>query len=263
MVKPIMKLVIVLPRIGVGGAETHLLNLTEEFGRSGVPVRTALLRPEGMFLEKLSGMSEVVPLLPSTLLTRLRWLESIVLARYVVRRHIVRLASYWLGGAVRLLRDVLQREPVDIVLTSLWEADVVTGLALAGIPAERRPKWVVAAAFDLEARPRVWMTAMRRLYKGANAFIAPSTRIARQLRSLVVQSSGPPIWTIPNAVRTEARPSTARQPSPDAEPALISVGRLVPEKGLDVLLRALGAVRQRLPTVRLLVIGDGPSRPSL
>ena len=41
------------------------------------------------------------------------------------------------------------------------------------------------------------------------------------------------------------------------------MGRLVPEKGLDVLLRALGAVRQRLPTVRLLVIGDGPSRPSL
>ena len=30
MVKPIMKLVIVLPRIGVGGAETHLLPLAHQ-----------------------------------------------------------------------------------------------------------------------------------------------------------------------------------------------------------------------------------------
>ncbi len=39
--------------------------------------------------------------------------------------------------------------------------------------------------------------------------------------------------------------------------SILFVGRLVPQKGIDVLLRAFGAVLRRLPEARLVVAGDG------
>ena len=42
-----------------------------------------------------------------------------------------------------------------------------------------------------------------------------------------------------------------------------SVGRLSPEKGHEVLLAAMKRVRDEIPSLRLLVVGDGPSRGEL
>jgi glycosyltransferase involved in cell wall biosynthesis len=44
---------------------------------------------------------------------------------------------------------------------------------------------------------------------------------------------------------------------------LVGVGRLVPVKGFDLLLRALPAILNALPAARLLLVGDGPVRLSL
>lgn len=41
------------------------------------------------------------------------------------------------------------------------------------------------------------------------------------------------------------------------------VGRLVPEKGIDVLLRAYQALRHTLPDTHLMIVGEGPLRPKL
>jgi len=41
------------------------------------------------------------------------------------------------------------------------------------------------------------------------------------------------------------------------------VGRLAPEKGIDVLLRAFAEARQRLPRARLWIVGEGPLRAAL
>jgi glycosyltransferase involved in cell wall biosynthesis len=46
-------------------------------------------------------------------------------------------------------------------------------------------------------------------------------------------------------------------------PTLAFAGRLAPEKGLDVLLRAFARVRERLPAARLVIAGDGPGRDAL
>lgn len=46
-------------------------------------------------------------------------------------------------------------------------------------------------------------------------------------------------------------------------PTLAFAGRLVPEKGLDVLLQAFRRVRERLPEARLVIAGDGPERDAL
>jgi glycosyltransferase involved in cell wall biosynthesis len=41
------------------------------------------------------------------------------------------------------------------------------------------------------------------------------------------------------------------------------VARLVPQKGYDVLLKAAGLVRRRYPRIRLMIVGEGPSREAL
>jgi len=59
---------------------------------------------------------------------------------------------------------------------------------------------------------------------------------------------------------------TPIQPSrpPLTGPPLVAFsGRLVPEKGVDVLLRAFAVVQAALPTARLLIVGKGPQRPAL
>ncbi len=46
-------------------------------------------------------------------------------------------------------------------------------------------------------------------------------------------------------------------------PVIVCVSRLVPRKGQDILIRALPAVRRRVPGAALLVVGGGPYRPTL
>lgn len=46
-------------------------------------------------------------------------------------------------------------------------------------------------------------------------------------------------------------------------PLVMSLGRLAPEKNLDVMLRAFTRARASRPDLRLLVVGDGPSRAPL
>jgi phosphatidyl-myo-inositol dimannoside synthase len=46
-------------------------------------------------------------------------------------------------------------------------------------------------------------------------------------------------------------------------PVVVCVSRLVPRKGQDALIRALPAVRRRLPDAALLVVGGGPYRSTL
>lgn len=44
---------------------------------------------------------------------------------------------------------------------------------------------------------------------------------------------------------------------------LLALGRLVPQKGLDLAVRALPAIRRSHPTAVLVVAGEGPERPAL
>jgi glycosyltransferase involved in cell wall biosynthesis len=48
-----------------------------------------------------------------------------------------------------------------------------------------------------------------------------------------------------------------------SDPVVLCVGRLAPEKNLQLLVRAFCAMRQRRPGMRLVLVGDGPARASL
>ncbi|WP_297486562.1 glycosyltransferase family 4 protein [Thermococcus sp.] len=69
-----------------------------------------------------------------------------------------------------------------------------------------------------------------------------------------------PIALIPNGVDVGLIKSI---PPAELESDVVFAGRLIPEKGVDLLLRALAEVKEEIPDVRAVVIGDGPERGRL
>jgi glycosyltransferase involved in cell wall biosynthesis len=65
------------------------------------------------------------------------------------------------------------------------------------------------------------------------------------------------ISVIPNGVDLAQFPPGDEAPDADQ---ILFVGRLVPQKGVDVLIRAFGAVLRLRPAARLVIAGDGPQR---
>jgi glycosyltransferase involved in cell wall biosynthesis len=88
---------------------------------------------------------------------------------------------------------------------------------------------------------------------------AVSTPVLAQVRELIPASA-----SRSSAIFNFAEP-TALDPEPlrFAAPHLLCLGRLVPQKGFDLALRALPEIRSRFPQVRLTIAGDGESRPQL
>ena len=58
-------------------------------------------------------------------------------------------------------------------------------------------------------------------------------------------------------------PVADASPSPDGPACLLCMGRLDEQKGFDVAITALALVRERHPSVRLVIAGDGPERNRL
>jgi len=67
------------------------------------------------------------------------------------------------------------------------------------------------------------------------------------------------VEAVPNGVDRRFVPGTSKAEAPTA----ITVGRLVPHKRVDELVRAAAAIRASLPTFRLVVVGEGYERPRL
>lgn len=59
------------------------------------------------------------------------------------------------------------------------------------------------------------------------------------------------------------KPSVAPGPLVLDPPRLLTFGRLVPQKGLDLAIAAMPRLRERFPNLTLTLAGDGPSRPDL
>ncbi|CAI7979803.1 GDP-mannose-dependent alpha-(1-6)-phosphatidylinositol monomannoside mannosyltransferase [Frankia sp. Hr75.2] len=61
----------------------------------------------------------------------------------------------------------------------------------------------------------------------------------------------------------EGRDETRRRYGLGSRPVVVCVSRLVPRKGQDMLIRALPALRRRIPGTALLLVGGGPYRQEL
>ena len=115
------------------------------------------------------------------------------------------------------------------------------------------------------ATARVTPMLYRRLYPRADRVICQSQAMADELaRELALKPERISVLRNPvdlDGVRMEAQRS-AIQPS-GYGPHLLAVGRLSHEKGFDMLLRAVNALRAWFPSITLTIAGSGPEEEAL
>jgi glycosyltransferase involved in cell wall biosynthesis len=133
-------------------------------------------------------------------------------------------------------------------------------LALLGWAAQRaRPAPVVSTFYGVELR---WVKGslpfLKRFITWAarrsDRVVAISTYTANELREL----ADVPMEVIPY---TTSLPTPLPRPSSDGPPTILFVGRLVERKGVAHVIEAVALLKD--PSVRLVIVGDGPERRRL
>jgi len=239
------------PRIGVfvsfsgtGGVERMVLNLCEGLTALGCRVDLLLVKARSKHLEQLPALVHIRKLKAEHTLTSLP-----ALVRY------------------------LKTERPDALLAAKDRANQIAVLAkkTAGVPTRVvvRMGTTVSAALAGKNRWRklFWYLPMRLIYRSADAVVAVSQGVARDM----VRITGRPasdIRIIRNPVITPRIFRLAREPAPHpwlvngGEPVIVGIGRLTRQKDFPTLIRAFAAVRKKLPC-RLIILGEGKDRDDL
>ncbi len=123
---------------------------------------------------------------------------------------------------------------------------------------DHRGQLLLGPAARLARLPAVWHIeaidrnrALNELCsRAASHVVVPSQAVAAGLPGLHVDGN---LTVVPNTVAPEWLEPVTRQPSD--RPTVVTVGRLHPDKGIDVLLHAMTHLRGRLPAARAVVVG--------
>jgi len=107
---------------------------------------------------------------------------------------------------------------------------------------------------------------LRKFHNGTDCTMVPTDRLRRDLEELGLRN----LTVVARGVDTgrfgpEHRSAALRAQwgvAPD-EIAVLCVGRLAPEKNLDLVLASFAAIRRVRPQARLVLVGDGPMRAEL
>lgn len=104
----------------------------------------------------------------------------------------------------------------------------------------------------------------------ANAVIAPTDKVKNILHQYGVTR---PIHIIPTGINIDRfRKTNFAEEEIQAMkeelgisgcPVVLSLGRIAKEKSIDVVIKALPSLLQKLPSVKLVIVGDGPERETL
>lgn len=188
-------------------------------------------------------------------------------------------------GPVSLLGLYLaRRENIPLVLT--WHTDVSSYLSYYPFLSWLTPFWsrlvIYLTTGDLRLGPSQVSNqdvnrieeasrSQRHLLRGTYHFLhaadvvtTPSDKSTAQLQLL---SGGTPVRTIPAGVdplpKPEGRSAATSVENRLVKPQLLYVGRLAPEKGIDLLLDAFYLVQEAVPGATLRLVGDYGSARSL
>lgn len=177
------------------------------------------------------------------------------------------------------LHSLAREARVDLIHTSLFEADILGGMAgrLAGIPVVSTLCNVAGERVRLTDNPRnnlfkfhvanwMWGGALRRWHKHSIAIseaVLKSTAATFRVdpsRMTVIYRGLDESKERPNVDKMEL---LNRLGLPDADPFLLAVGRLAPQKGHKYLIAALPEVVRRFPRAQLAIVGEGWLGPQL
>ncbi|MCD4700153.1 MAG: glycosyltransferase [Phycisphaerae bacterium] len=142
---------------------------------------------------------------------------------------------------------------------------VMGALAILMRPIHRRP--VVVTIHGTDWRTRIflirWLT--RYAIKRANVVTTPSMEFHQEFCR--IRADKQRCYFVPNGIDYPACEEVERRRAASESSGngvrIISVGRLVPERRYDLLIRAFAGIKRRFGSATLTLVGDGPSRNSL
>lgn len=229
-----MRILHVITSLERGGAENHLLLLAAGQAAAGHAVAVA-------------GLKEPSGLAPA-------------FAAAGVEPHALRLAFYGDPAPLARLRALLGKFRPDLVHAHLPPAELYTRLALLG----RRERLVITRHNDERFAPIAFQRALSRWCASRASRVICISQAVRQWTTADPRGPGLAAERC-TVVRYALTPGPFMQavPAPDLAgevPLVGTLARLVPQKGLDVLLEAFARVP---PPARLVIAGAGTLRPVL
>jgi glycosyltransferase involved in cell wall biosynthesis len=181
---------------------------------------------------------------------------------------------------MRNLKRWFRQNPVDLAYVSMLKHDAYAVIGVAEklhLPVVLRPEGAGATG---DVAWQSWGNFGRLIglrCRRAAAFVAISDAVEQELvyswrtgpsrPSSLLETfrrtpDAPRIVAIPNGVPVPGRAWNPRNQWRES-PVAMFVGRLAPEKGLDILIQAWSSVRRRYPRARLILIGKGPEQAGL
>ena len=230
-----MRIALVISALGAGGAERVIIGLASAWAARGFEVTLITFEPPGtppyyeidarVALRQLGVASAARPL----------WRAAV----QGVRR-------------VRALRRALRTAAPDVVISFLAKINVLTVLATRGLALP-----VIVSERNNPERQRfraTWRWLRSRLYGVAHCVVTPSRGVLATFPE-AIRARG---RVIPNPVDLQAPPRRRTDTR-----RLVAVGRLVHQKGFDLLLRAFAKIAPEHPEWSLTIWGEGELRASL
>ncbi|MGA2752328.1 MAG: glycosyltransferase [Terracidiphilus sp.] len=171
------------------------------------------------------------------------------------------------AAAFPLLRLIWRLRPV-VVLTGAFEVSLLVLMLRPLFPPKIsvlvRQNATASSVLAFGSLPRFTRLVYRLLFRHSDHVICQSQAMAKDL-AVAAGIGEEQIAVLPNPVdlkgiRAAMRASVARSSS---APQLLAVGRLSHEKGFDLLLRAMAAVREKFPEVSLILAGAGQEEAAL
>ncbi len=233
-----MRLTLIIPSLGAGGAERVMTLLAQALAARGHEV--SLLTLSGGEGEFFSGGAQVRRIrLNTTGDSRTAW--------EAVRANLARVQA--------IRRAVVASRP-DAVLSFITTTNILAILACWRLPV----RVVVSERVD-PRQHRVgtsWEALRTLLYRQADVVVAQTADVAAWFRARLPATTQ--ITAIPNPVIL-AEGESAELPVP--RPFLLAAGRLVHQKGFDTLIRAFALLARARPDIHLAVAGEGPDAEAL
>lgn len=249
MTRTPLKTLFVSPSLQAGGAEKHVVRVLRHLDRQQFDLHLALHRGGGAFTAELPADIRPLALQPDRPMS----------------------TFHRMLRAVAPLRRWIEQEQPRVICAVQHHAGVAALQACRNLrrPAQR-PAVVVVIQNNLTQkfarrgwRPtsRLLVALMSRLLPRADAVVAASHGVADDCRQRFPRLARPP-RVIYNAGFDDGPSVAEASRQRPAAPLLVACGRLIEQKGFDLLLDAVAALPDDL-CPHLWILGEGPERPRL